>query len=403
MRKKLLLVAGIIGLLLPAQANALTGSTSINCSKTTITPNESTTCTITGTSSDDVSAISAQLTSNGVINISSISTSSIWQGNGDGGDIQLYTDSNKNGTFAIATFAITASSEGVGTINLNSINFADSSFNDNAVSAKSFIITVKNEEQPQNNPTNDTTNNNVVNNNPTNNTVNTNINNNNSSTVDTTPTLSSDTSLKSITLSEGNIEFSKDTKEYFIEVTYDIEELEISAEATDSKATVTLPDDLKLKIGDNSFEIIVIAEDGTRDIYTINVTRLERELSTNSKLKSIEIKGYKIDFYSEILSYNLGNIKENNLTITAKTEDDNADVKIYGNDSIGKNDAIVIEVTAEDGSVTNYILYVSNIKKNNNTAVCLTISVMLLIISLGLNVFLVIKKVKNKDNTSNVQ
>ena len=142
------MTVGLIGILIPFNTKALTGSMNLNCNSNTLTVNTSTTCTLSGNSSEEISALSAKLSASGNISISNISTSSIWQGNGESGSIDLYTDTNKSGNFAVATFTIKANSAaGTGTINVSGINFSDASFNEHSISGKLLTITVKEVEK----------------------------------------------------------------------------------------------------------------------------------------------------------------------------------------------------------------------------------------------------------------
>ena len=289
MKNKILITLGLIGILIPFNAKALTGSVNLSCNSNTLTVNTSTTCTLTGTSSEEISALSSKLTASGNVSVSSISTSSIWEGNGSGDSIDLYTDSNKSGTFAIATFTVQAgSSVGTGTINVNSITFSDAAFNEHSIAAKSLTITVKEEEKPKEDTPKEE-------NKPATNNEQTNANQKpttqptqkpqekpNNQPEQNVETKSNDATLKSITLSSGTINFSKNVLEYNIDVSNDIENISINAQANDSKAKVSIPEKTKLNIGVNDFEIKVVAEDGTEKIYKLQINRLEKILSKNS-------------------------------------------------------------------------------------------------------------------------
>ena len=164
MKNKLIVLVSLIGLLLPLNIKALTGGVNLNCDSNVVTVNTLTKCTLSGNSSEEISAISAKLSTSGNINITNISTSTIWQGNGEGGSIDLYTDNNKSGSFAIATFTIQASAiAGSGTINITNISFSDSLFNEHFISDKALTITVKEVEKPK--EENNTQNNKPANNN----------------------------------------------------------------------------------------------------------------------------------------------------------------------------------------------------------------------------------------------
>mgnify|MGYP004458555069 FL=1 len=385
MRKKRIFIGIIFGLLFPISVSALSGSASISCNSTSIEVGSSTSCTLYGYSNEGVSAVAASLTAGGSISVSNINTSSNWQGNGSDGNIQLYTDSNKSGSFGIVSFTVTGNSVGSGTINVGGIRFSDASFNENGISGTSLNITVNEKYVPKPDPTPTT---------PSTVTTPSNNSGSNSNNNVTDNKKSNDASLKSLVIKGINFEFSKDKLEYDIEVSNNVDKLDITAEVNNDKAKVTIPSDLSLKVGNNSFTIVVEAEDGSKSEYKINVKRLDRVLSSNTNLSKLVINGYNISFSKDKYIYDLGNIKSSKLNIIATSEDALSKVKIYGNSDIGRNDVIVIKVVAEDGSSKEYILYANNTKSSNVKNVLLICFLVALIASLVVNFILIFKKRK---------
>ncbi len=385
MRKKCIFIGIIFGLLFPISVSALSGSASISCNSTLFEVGSSTSCTLYGYSNEGVSAVAASLTAGGSISVSNINTSSNWQGNGSDGNIQLYTDSNKSGSFGIVSFTVTGNSVGSGTINVGGIRFSDASFNENDISGTSLSITVNEKYVPKPDPTPTT---------PSTVTTPSNNSGSNSNNNVTDNKKSNDASLKSLVIKGINFEFSKDKLEYDVEVSNNVDKLDITVEVNNDKAKVTIPSDLSLKVGNNSFTIVVEAEDGTKSEYKINVKRLDRVLSNNTNLSKLVINGYNISFSKDKYIYDLGNIKSNKLNITATSEDALSKVKIYGNGDIGRNDVIVIKVVAEDGSSKEYILYANNTKSSNVKNVLLICFLVALIASLVVNFILIFKKRK---------
>ncbi len=385
MRKKCIFIGIIFGLLFPISVSALSGSASISCNSTSFEVGSSTSCTLYGYSNEGVSAVAASLTAGGSISISNINTSSNWQGNGSDGNIQLYTDSNMSGSFGIVSFTVTGNSVGSGIINVGGIRFSDASFNENGISGTSLSITVNEKYVPKPDPT-PTTPSTVTT--PSNNSG----SNSNNNVIDNKK--SNDASLKSLVIKGVNFEFSKDKLEYDVEVSNNVDKIDITAEVNNDKAKLTIPSDLSLKVGNNNFTIVVEAEDGTKSEYKINVKRLDRVLSSNTNLSKLVIDGYNINFSKDKYIYDLANIKSSKLNITATSEDVLSKVKIYGNDNIGKNDVIVIKVTAEDGSSKEYILYANNTKSSNVKNVLLICFLVALIASLVVNFILIFKKRK---------
>ena len=387
--KKLIL---ILLLLIPINTNALTGNVNINCTSNSLNENSTTTCTLSGYSKEEVSAISMDLTASGNITITNVSTSNIWQGDGIGGDIDLYTADNKKDNFAIATFQIKVQTAGTGTINATNIIFSDSNFNENPISNQSLTISIKKEEVKQETNNQTSQNNNQT---PQNNTQSNNTKNQSESTTNTEKK-SNDANLKNLSISNVEFIFSKDTTNYDIEVANDITNISITAEPNDSKATVDIPTDLNLNLGKNSFSIKVTAEDGTTQSYNLNITRLDKELSNNSTLKTLIIDDNEIPLKDNNYAYNLGNIKTSSLKVQATPEDTKAKVLIYGNNKIGKNDIILIKVIAEDNTSSEYIIHANN---TNNLNLSFIITLVLFIISLIFNVLLIIYIKKNKKTT----
>lgn len=83
--------------------------------------------------------------------------------------------------------------------------------------------------------------------------------------------------------------------------------------------------------------------------------------SSNNYLEELNIEGYAFttDFMKENTTYFI-NLEEevSSLNITAVAEDDEAKVYIYGDEEIGDGKKILISVTAENGSVRTYRVYV---------------------------------------------
>lgn len=202
---------------------------------------------------------------------------------------------------------------------------------------------------------------------------------------------SSDASLKSLSITNGNIDFSSDNTTYNVEVENNVESITVSATANDSKATVTGAGAKSLSVGNNKIEVKVVAEDGTTSrTYTINVNRkgsgnegegegntptpeVDDNRSSDNNLKSLEVPGHSLspEFSSDNTSYSIE--VDNNVTsidVNALTNDSKANVTVLGNSgfSIGVNNVNVV-VTAEDGSQKVYSIKVVRKGDNNQTSV----------------------------------
>lgn len=206
-----------------------------------------------------------------------------------------------------------------------------------------------------------------------------------------------DTTLKSITLSDGAIKFDKNKAEYTIKVLFDVKKVKVSAKALNDKATVTYENNEQdLKVGkDNKILIKVTSEKGTEKIYTINIERLEEgeTLGDNPNLSNIVISGYDLDFKSKITEYTIKGVEEDTLDIEAIPEDKNSIVKISGNKNLKNNSVITIKVTSPDGTEKEYKIVV--LKSNKK----LLLSILIGIASLTI-IFVIVLLIKNKKNKS---
>jgi len=109
-----------------------------------------------------------------------------------------------------------------------------------------------------------------------------------------------DASLASLTVSEGVLEpnFHSDTLNYFVEIEYSITNIDITATANDSLATVVgtgrTP---SLQIGDNIFTITVTAEDTTiTQNYIITVHRKDTVIDTTN-IVDLRVTGNELWVY----------------------------------------------------------------------------------------------------------
>lgn len=80
----------------------------LTCDSEEIGIDDEVVCTLKGNVTEyDVSAFSATIETFGSdFELEEVNVDKIWQGDGDGGDIDLYTDENKSGKFDLLTFKI---------------------------------------------------------------------------------------------------------------------------------------------------------------------------------------------------------------------------------------------------------------------------------------------------------
>ena len=164
---------------------------------------------------------------------------------------------------------------------------------------------------------------------------------------------STDSTLSSLSIAEGAIvpEFNKDVKEYAITVPNEVTKLNITATPTDSKATVSVTEYEELKEGENAITITVTAEDGTtKSDYVLKVTRQRKELAleklvikyTNQNGEVIEVP-LTPEFVSSTYEYSIENLEYwvKALDIEALANIEGATIEISGADSLKEGENVI--------------------------------------------------------------
>lgn len=360
MKKFIFYLITVFTLLLPVDLLALSGDLSISCNTTSVKPGQQIKCSVSGSSDGQISMVFANISANGSISIDKFRAERIWDVKTEWPNLSLSSNDKKPGVFEIGTVYLKANSAGTGNFVMSGITFTGDSGETVSVANKSVSISVIS-DNPTPTPTPEPE-------------------------PEPAPVVkSNDSSLKSLTVSSGSIDFVPSTLEYNLEVSSSVSTIEIQAVPNDTKATVKLPDKLSLETGLNTFEIVVTAEDGSTTTYKINVNRLENIISENALLSSLNISGHTIDFSSDVFEYKIGNITTSELGISATAIDSNAKIKIFGNNNIGKDGVIIIRVTAEAGNYKDYILYVNNTNAGDTGEVSTSsLTYLMLIVSSGL-------------------
>lgn len=267
MKKKLIIFIMLVGILVPINVKALTGSVTLSCDKVKVKVGEETTCYIKGDISEGVSAVDATLELGDNLTLSSITKDSIWEGSIEDEDIKLYTDNNKSGKFNIASFKVKAgTNSGVDTsIKLNNVKLT----NGTDFAETDFTVTPVSIRIP--------------------------------STVNT---------LSSLRISNLAFIFSENVTTYSFEV--DSDSATITATKKDSNSTVSGDIGTKsLKYGLNTFNIKVTSESGDTKTYTLKLTRPDKR-SKDNYLLDFKFNGYDIDFNKDKTKYDL--IVDNKVT-----------------------------------------------------------------------------------------
>lgn len=80
--------------------------------------------------------------------------------------------------------------------------------------------------------------------------------------------------------------FDPDVYEYTLNVGVDMEMFIYSATPMNKESIVTAPEDLMLEIGENDFEVRVVAPAGNEQVYVFHINRLDHVLETETQLES---------------------------------------------------------------------------------------------------------------------
>ncbi len=171
--------------------------------------------------------------------------------------------------------------------------------------------------------------------------------------------------LSSLTVDQYKLEpdFNPDITEYSLTVGKDVEDLVIDAVAADENATVEITGNNGLLLGENTVNIKVTAEDGTVRTYKINVTKVEE---IGIQLSELTVENYVLtpEFSSDVYEYtlNIGDISVTSLNIIAKSNNENVNVEIAGNNNLKPGENIItILVSSDEGDTTTVYQIIVNI------------------------------------------
>jgi len=176
-----------------------------------------------------------------------------------------------------------------------------------------------------------------------------------------------ETRLKSLSINPEEYDFSgfdSEKTEYAVKVPNEIKEIEIVATAKDSRAQITGIGIIELDEGKNDLKIEVIAVNGEKKTYTLEVTREEAEEKVPFGLSTLKIDGLKLtpSFKVDTYEYNVELTEDlTSLEIQAESNDEDATVEIIGNENIedGEN-VITIQVrNKEKDEIATYQIIVN--------------------------------------------
>lgn len=197
--------------------------------------------------------------------------------------------------------------------------------------------------------------------------------------------LSGSALLMSLNLSEGTLSpaFRADVFEYTAVVGSEIESITVEAVAEDSSASVLINGSdsgtVSLRDGENTVNITVTAQDGTKITYTIKIVRAH---NFSAKLSSLSLSDGTLSpafnpdvfYYTASVGYDVSSV-----TVLATAECENAVVRVNGKTDcrvdlkVGTN-VLSVEVTAKDGTTNTYTVKITRSGSDNAALKSLSLS-----------------------------
>lgn len=170
-----------------------------------------------------------------------------------------------------------------------------------------------------------------------------------------------DSSLKSLEVSSGKINFNQDVFDYKITVPYETPSVTVKATPNSEKSSVKISELSELTVGENKSTITVTAENGAVSIYTITIIRLAEgntKLNNDSSLNTLIVNDQYIlvDPNNTTLSITIQNVIQKINVIAIPNQSTSTVDIVSDGDMIGDQDVVHVIVAAEDGSTTTYVL-----------------------------------------------
>lgn len=208
-----------------------------------------------------------------------------------------------------------------------------------------------------------------------------------------TPTLDGDNSLSDLKVGGKTIDgFNKDKTGYSMEVGADVTSINVVGTPTSGKASVTVSGATNLKPGVNPVTVTVTAQDGSKRVYTINVTKpsspstsstttkkgqttskTTKKPSNDTGVKTVTIGSphtitpafsNDVDVYDVTVPYDV-----EKLDLSFILNDSKAKYEITGNENfqVGKVNVVTVKITAEDGTTRTIIYNVTRTTDEDGT------------------------------------
>lgn len=185
--------------------------------------------------------------------------------------------------------------------------------------------------------------------------------------------LSSNNYLSSLTVSGIDFLFNRNTTTYNLETTRDSVSINATVMDTNSNFKENYgPRSVNLNYGKNTIQIIVVAQNGATNTYTLNIERLDQR-SNNNNLKELKVSEGTLspDFNKNILTYNVSvshDVKSVAIEATKEVASSTY-VENFGPRTINLVDGLTtaqIKVKSETGIEKTYTLNITKSEKSSN-------------------------------------
>ena len=195
--------------------------------------------------------------------------------------------------------------------------------------------------------------------------------------------------LKSLSLSDEQINFDSSTLVYNINVDYKVTSVKINSQLSDSKSSYVNNygnRSVDLNVGLNEVLVKIKAENGSIKTYTLYITRNERNDSCN--IKDLNIKGYKLNFKEATTNYKLTiDPEDTKLDISVKLVDSDSKYEIEGNENLIDGSTVIIKVFDKNNNEKEYyinILKEVSVKEENKMTTIIVTAAISVIVVLGI-------------------
>ncbi len=209
---------------------------------------------------------------------------------------------------------------------------------------------------------------------------------------------SDDNKLQLLSVNGEQILLEENKYNYEIEVESNVAKPNILYAASNSSSTIDMIGPKELNVGNNQYIINVTSEKGNTLQYVLVIKRKAEVKSEDTKLKKLKIKNVdsSISFDMDVTSYDLHLPKKvSTLDLEVEVNDPKSTYEIIGNENLKNNSRVQIKVTAENGKVGTYSIF---IQKDSTNYMPFIIGTLIFLCLVGAGVFIyLLKKKKEKE------